>query len=408
MTATLPDAASELWAMSHHSAAPTLSERSWTGGVRGAVLDALRGLAGGRDHVLVNLKRLATHTGISYGSVRNAMSRLTRSGDIRTRQIRMADGHGVRVDFLTLPGQEGTGYASGPSGISAGVPVPQAAAVTAPPSAQPQLQAQPQIMTPHQMGQMAQPHMTPYVTSPVTSPMTGHVMGLVTGMTNSPQGSQQGSPQAYAVPVPPQPPQSPQSPQTPHEYMQGMSAPAAAPMTPHAVMDTAALTAAETGGPYSPQMTHGAAASFAAGETPYVTASMQQNAIPQPPAAAGRPAPSFWDTDDSLFALAWPHVAAAGLRMDGLRGLASIFALQGFDVTVLPRCLRYLDWELEQEAATAALAQDVSVMDTGGEAASLPPLPPMTEAGRQKAQAFVRGMQRRGTWPRPAGYEGED
>lgn len=84
-----------------------LSRATWAGGVRGRVLDALRELACGEPVVLVNLKRLAACTGIPYGSVRNAMSKLVQSGDIATRQIRMADGHGVRVHLVTARGEEG-------------------------------------------------------------------------------------------------------------------------------------------------------------------------------------------------------------------------------------------------------------------------------------------------------------
>lgn len=89
------------------AASPVLSRATWAGGVRGRVLDTLRELAGGEPVVLVNLKRLAACTGIPYGSVRNAMSKLAQSGDIATRQVRMADGHGVRVHLVTARGEEG-------------------------------------------------------------------------------------------------------------------------------------------------------------------------------------------------------------------------------------------------------------------------------------------------------------
>ena len=284
----LPDAASELWAMSQHSATPTLSERSWSGGVRGAVLDALRLLAGDNTHVLVNLKRLATHTGISYGSVRNAMSRLTRSGDIRTRQIRMADGHGVRVEFLTPPGQEGLAPAAGGEGAGYTVAPTVAQAV----------------------------------------PLSGAATGVATGA--------------------------------------GTGAGAGA-------LADAATVAQAVGQAVTPPA-HNAAHS---------TSSSSSADFSQPGAQAA--ANAFWQTTGQLFALAWPHVAEAGLGMDDLRALAPIFAVQGFDATVLPRCLRYLDWELEHLQADE-----------------------QTEARRKDCvNLFMRGLQRRGSWPRPKDYPEE-
>lgn len=220
---------------------PALSERAWRGGVRGAVLDMLHQLAPGQDYVLVNLKRLAAHMGISYGSVRNAMSRLAQSGDISTRQIRVADGHGVRVDFhddsarqsRRSHGRRETGTGQGRS---------QRAARSA-------------------------------------------------GSTDSPRSA-------------------------------GGSDP--------------------SGGP------------------------------------------SFWDTPDDVFLLAWPHAAAAGVNMDLLRSLRAVFTAQGFSEAGLPRSLRHLDWQLEQLKHGGT--DDPSVIDS-------------------LVETFLSRLRRQGYLPRPQGYE---
>lgn len=213
---------------------PALSERAWRGGVRGAVLDMLHQLAPGQDYVLVNLKRLAAHMGISYGSVRNAMSRLVQSGEISTRQIRVADGHGVRVDFLDDAGR-------------------------------------------------------------------------------------------------------PQSRRT-HSRREP---PSRASRTPR--------TAMQSGGA----------------------------AVPEQPAI-----PSFWETSDEVFDLAWPHAAAAGVSMDQLRPLRAVFTAQGFSEAGLPRSLRHLDWQLEQ-------------LNRG---ADLPEAPTLI-------REFLSRLRRQGYLPRPEGYE---
>lgn len=393
LSTDLPDAASELWAMSHHSAAPTLSERSWTGGVRGAVLDALRGLAGGQGHVLVNLKRLATHTGISYGSVRNAMSRLTRSGDILTRQIRMADGHGVRVEFLTLPGQEGTramptmpsgrsgqsaqsgqfGPASGSSMPAAGQTVTRTVGMT----------AYAQSMTPHS------------APSPYEQGTEAHYPA---------QAGSQAAAQQHFQSAPPSHLEQAQA-MTAQGHWQDQAVfttdtvtagHAAAASGAYAATQASAHANAMPNMPNMQSMPNVAMASFAAPSTVL-------------PAASASPAlPAFWQTDDSLFACAWPHVAAAGLGMALLRGLAPIFAVQGFDAAVLPRCLRYLDWELENMGVSAEMTEPMPAT-SGTEAPSTHDASITLEAAHQLTQAFMRTLQRRGSWPRPALYEeGED
>lgn len=406
--------------MSHHSEAPTLSERSWTGGVRGAVLDALRGLAGGRDHVLVNLKRLATHTGISYGSVRNAMSRLTRSGDIRTRQIRMADGHGVRVEFLTLPGQEGTGVATLTFVSSQSAVLGQA-------------------------GLMGQAGMRPQETQPYAPISLGMPFPageyVPTGQTGNFAasaaqaqaqhggfGSAEHAARAATHPVAPQEQHS-----APYTAQQAVTMTA----DPQGIHDAAQWTRQQTQG-YGPMPTderglfHTQQSMTPASQTmtppqrsmqqPAYQAAQQvaqQGSQPMAPLFAPQESPramnpdahsafvapvspartaTFWDTEDSLFTLAWPHVVAAGLRMEHVRALAPIFTVQGFDAAVLPRTLRYLDWELEQLGVP-------EYMDEG----SAPNVPAdLADAARQLTQTFLRALQRRGTWPRPAGYEEGD
>lgn len=418
---SLPDAASELWAMSQHSEAPTLSERSWTGGVRGAVLDALRGLAGGRDHVLVNLKRLATHTGISYGSVRNAMSRLTRSGDIRTRQIRMADGHGVRVEFLTLPGQEGTGVAAPGMVSSQAAVLGQASAL-----AQGMTQALAQGMT-HAAGQtQGMTHATqPYGHEPYHHPQGGAFAAY------GAQHTQGDAPAAYAGASHASPTQGTAQ-QTVAYTAQGTAqhtAPHAAQPSAYGAVTMTAENYAEgmtdyhtqgftpvTGGEYGVPLTqqpltqqplaqHAPTHHVMTAGIPHMTTAaqgmtpMQQSMTPaQMPLAPTSAPATFWDTADSLFALAWPHVAAAGLHMEHLRALAPIFTVQGFDPAVLPRTLRYLDWELEQQG----MPEDM-------DAAGVPAAPAaVMDAARQLTQSYLRTMQRRGTWPRPLGYEEGD
>ena len=94
--------------------------------------------------------------------------------------------------------------------------------------------------------------------------------------------------------------------------------------------------------------------------------------------------PSFWDTPDEVFLLAWPHAAAAGVSMDVLRSLRAVFAVQGFSETGLPRSLRHLDWQLEQLERAGT--------DDSAAAASL-------------VEAFLSRLRRQGYLPRPQGYE---
>lgn len=69
------------------------------GGARQIVLDALTQLKQEFSHVTINLKRLATVLGLSYGTVRNTISRLVRERVIYTTQIRTGDAHGVYIEF---------------------------------------------------------------------------------------------------------------------------------------------------------------------------------------------------------------------------------------------------------------------------------------------------------------------
>lgn len=70
------------------------------GGARQIVLDALDHLRQETpSRVVVNLKRLASALGLSYGTVRNVMSRLAHEGAIYTTQVRTGNMHGVCVEF---------------------------------------------------------------------------------------------------------------------------------------------------------------------------------------------------------------------------------------------------------------------------------------------------------------------
>ena len=80
-------------------AAAALSD-AHPGGARQALLDALEELRGDSSQVVVNLKRLAPAIGLSYGTVRNTVSRLVREGVICTTQVRNGDAHGVCIEFL--------------------------------------------------------------------------------------------------------------------------------------------------------------------------------------------------------------------------------------------------------------------------------------------------------------------
>lgn len=70
------------------------------GGARQVLLDALTALRQQSPQVVVNLKRLAPAIGLSYGTVRNTISRLVREGVICTTQVRTGDAHGVCVEFI--------------------------------------------------------------------------------------------------------------------------------------------------------------------------------------------------------------------------------------------------------------------------------------------------------------------
>ncbi|WP_308775225.1 hypothetical protein [uncultured Bilophila sp.] len=70
------------------------------GGARQVLLDALTALRQQSPQVVVNLKRLAPAIGLSYGTVRNTISRLVREGIICTTQVRTGDAHGVCVEFI--------------------------------------------------------------------------------------------------------------------------------------------------------------------------------------------------------------------------------------------------------------------------------------------------------------------
>lgn len=69
------------------------------GGARQIVLDALMQLKKEFSTITINLKRLAAVLGLSYGTVRNTISRLVREGVIYTTQIRTGDAHGVYIEF---------------------------------------------------------------------------------------------------------------------------------------------------------------------------------------------------------------------------------------------------------------------------------------------------------------------
>ena len=70
------------------------------GGARQTLLDTLERLRGQSPQVVVNLKRLAAAIGLSYGTVRNTISRLVREGVICTTQVRTGEAHGVCIEFL--------------------------------------------------------------------------------------------------------------------------------------------------------------------------------------------------------------------------------------------------------------------------------------------------------------------
>ena len=70
------------------------------GGARQVLLAALLELRKQAPQIIVNLKRLAPVLGLSYGTVRNTVSRLVREGILCTTQIRTGETHGVCIEFL--------------------------------------------------------------------------------------------------------------------------------------------------------------------------------------------------------------------------------------------------------------------------------------------------------------------
>lgn len=208
-------------------ASATLQE-AHLGGARQVLLNALTELRQQSPQVVVNLKRLAPAIGLSYGTVRNTISRLVREGVICTTQVRTGDAHGVCIEFLDDS------------------PLPSLTAI-----------AQPlrQTMTYHQ------PSLT------------------VTGQSSQSQN-----------------------------------------MTPD---DTC-----------------------------------------------------IWNTDADLVSVLWPHAANAGFGPAHLAQLRRAYQLQGWEPENVPRCLRYLDWELANGIA----------------------------AGPEHVTAWLRVMQRQGHYPRPEGY----
>lgn len=80
-------------------ASATLQEAP-LGGARQTLLSTLERLRGQSPQVVVNLKRLAAAIGLSYGTVRNTISRLVREGVICTTQVRTSEAHGVCIEFL--------------------------------------------------------------------------------------------------------------------------------------------------------------------------------------------------------------------------------------------------------------------------------------------------------------------
>ena len=208
-------------------ASATLQE-AHLGGARQVLLDALTELRQQSPQVVVNLKRLAPAIGLSYGTVRNTISRLVREGVICTTQVRTGDAHGVCIEFLDDS------------------PLPSLTAI-----AQPVRQA----MT------RQQPSLT------VTT-QSSHQQTMTTDDT------------------------------------------------------------------------------------------------------------CIWNTDADLISILWPNAASAGFGPAHLAQLRRAYQLQGWEPENVPRCLRYLDWELANGIA----------------------------AGPEHVTAWLRVMQRQGHYPRPEGY----
>ena len=108
VTMTVTDTSNPLFPQAYSSrlgaeeaamASVTLQE-ALLGGARQTLLDTLERLRGQSPQVVVNLKRLAAAIGLSYGTVRNTISRLVREGVICTTQVRTGEAHGVCIEFL--------------------------------------------------------------------------------------------------------------------------------------------------------------------------------------------------------------------------------------------------------------------------------------------------------------------
>ena len=207
-------------------ASATLQE-AHLGGARQVLLDALTELRQQSPQVVVNLKRLAPAIGLSYGTVRNTISRLVREGVVCTTQVRTGDAHGVCIEFVD-------------DGL-----LPSLTAIA----------------------------------HPIRQSMTHHQPSLT----------------VTTAPAPP------------------------------------------------PAMTHD--------DT------------------------SIWSTDADLIAILWPSAADAGFGPAQLAQLRRAYQVQGWEPENVPRCLRYLDWELANGAA-----------------------------GPEHVAAWLRVMQRQGHYPRPEGY----
>lgn len=223
-------------------AAATLQEAP-IGGARQTLLSTLERLRGQSPQVVVNLKRLAAAIGLSYGTVRNTISRLVREGVICTTQVRTGEAHGVCIEFLDdAPLQSVT------------------------------------VMTPH-----------PAIHGP------GHAVSPQT-VTGSHQQS----------------------------------------MTQY---DTCSAV-------------------------PSVTYTMTGDDT------------SIWNADAGLIADLWPCAAEAGFGPAHLAHLHRAYRVQGWDTDNVPRCLRYLDWELAVGLGS----------------------------GPAHVDAWMRIMRRQGHYPRPEGY----
>ena len=209
------------------------------GGARQKILDVLDELRQQSPTVTVNLKRLAEVVGLSYGTVRNTMSRLVHEGTLYTTQVRTATAHGVCIEF------------------------------------------------------------------PDRLPLQG---------VATPGG---------------------------HGYLPSQS------VTIH---DSSLSQPSGSGRPSAPG-TAEAPGTSAAGE-----------------------ADDFWGMDEELISLLWPNVYRAGFGRPHLAQLRRAYHVQGWDHANVPRCLRYLDWELERAPHSERLL------------------------------LWMRKMQQQGHYPRPEGY----